>query len=249
MTQSIDLSGKTALVTGASGGIGQAIARALASAGAAVAVHYNSHQEEADELVAELVGNGAKAVAIGANLREAKEIRELYDRAESELGPLDFVVNNAGVGGSGMLTDTDLEKLDLLIDINFRAVVLSLAEAGRRLKEGGAIVNISSMLGDYPLPGTTPYSATKAAVDVLARGAAKEFGDRGISVTSLSPGATLPGMFGKSTEERQKEFANSTPLKRLGEADDIAAMVVFLFSAPGRWINGAVITADGGFSA
>lgn len=243
------LTGQAALVTGASGGIGQAIAKALAGAGAKVVLHYHSNGEGAEALATELEAAGGTAVAIGADLCEAAEIERLYDGAEQAVGALDIVVNNAGVGSSGPLVETDLEKFDLMLAVNFRAVALSLRQAGRRLREGGAVVNISSMLGDHVLPGTTTYAATKAAVNLLSRGAAKEFAERRISVTSLSPGATVPGMFAKSSEERKEAFAKETPLGRLGEADEIAAAVLFLVSKPGRWVNGAVLTADGGYSA
>lgn len=243
------LQGQSALVTGASGGIGSAIARALSHAGAAVAVHYHSGREEAENLVKEIEAAGGKAAAVRADLTKAEDIEALYNKAEEALGTLDIVVNNAGVGSAGTLVDTDLEKLDLLIAVNFRAVALSLQQAGKRLREGGVVVNISSMLGDHVIPGTTTYGATKAAVDLLSRGAAKEFAERRISVKSLSPGATIPGMFGKSTEERQEEFASNTPLGRNGRAGEIAEMVAFLVSGPGRWINGTVVTADGGYSA
>jgi 3-oxoacyl-[acyl-carrier protein] reductase len=243
------LAGKTALVTGASGGIGAAISRALASAGASVALHYHSGSERAEELAVELKLMGVRAVALRADLCEASEIESLFDRAEAELGSLDILVNNAGVGTTGTLADTDVEKLDRLIAVNFRAVALALRQAATRLREGGTVINISSMLGDHPLPGTTTYAATKAAVDLLSRGAAREFGERRISVKSVSPGATLPGMFGESPKERQDALAAETPLGRLGRAEDIAAMVAFLASEPGRWINGTVVTADGGYSA
>lgn len=159
------------------------------------------------------------------------------------------MINNAGVGSTGNLVETEVEALDRLIDVNFRAVALSLKEAGRRLREGGVVINISSMLGDHPLPGTATYAATKAAVDLLSRGAAREFAERRISVKSLSPGATVPGMFGASPQERQDAFAADTPLGRIGRAGEIADAVVFLASPSGRWINGAVVTADGGYSA
>lgn len=243
------LENQSALVTGASGGIGGEIARALSRAGAAVALHYHGHREKAEALAGEITDTGGKAVAIPADLREAADIRTLYDRAEEALGTLDIVVNNAGVGTTGNLVETGVDELDRLIDVNFRAVALSLKEAGSRLREGGVVINISSMLGDHPLPGTTSYAATKAAVDLLSRGAAREFAGRRISVKSLSPGATVPGMFGESPQERQDAFAADTPLGRIGQAGEIADAVVFLASASGRWINGAVVTADGGYSA
>lgn len=243
------LVGQVALVTGGSGGLGQSMVRSLAGRGAKVVVHFGGNSEGADEVVREVVDAGGTAVAVQADLTDAKEIVRLYDACEAAFGKLDIVVNNAGVGGGGRFVDMDLEALDRLLAVNFRAVVLSLSEAGKRMNDGGAIVNVSSMLGDYPLAGTGAYSATKAAVDVLSRTAAKEFGERGISVNSLSPGATLPGMFGKSAQERQDAFAAQTPLGRLGKAEDLGEMVAFLVSGPGKWINGSVVTADGGYSA
>ena len=243
------LKNQSALVTGASGGIGQAIARALARAGAAVALHYRGGRAEAETLAREIEEAGGRAVAIAADLRKAEEIEALYARAEEALGTPAIVINNAGVGTTGNLVETGTDELDKLIDVNFRAVALSLRQAGRRVRKGGVVINISSMLGDRPLPGTTTYAATKAAVNLLSRGAAREFAGRGISVKALSPGATVPGMFGESPQERQDAFAGETPLGRIGSAADIADTVVFLASAPGRWINGAVVTADGGYSA
>ncbi|SHJ91563.1 3-oxoacyl-[acyl-carrier protein] reductase [Rubritalea squalenifaciens DSM 18772] len=244
----INLSGKKALVTGASGGIGKHIAIALAKRGAQVVVHYGGNAEAAEEVQQEIEKQGGEAICVQADLTQADQIEKLYDDAEDAVGTLDIVINNAGVPGGSLLTDLDLETVDNLINVNFRAVALSLQQAGKRLNDGGAIVNISSMLGTRPLPGTSVYSATKAAVDVLSKMAAREFGERQISVNSLSPGATLPGMFGRGTAEKQQAFADATPLKRLGKAEDIAEMAVFLVSEPGRWINGSVVTADGGYS-
>lgn len=248
-TSEIDLTGKKALVTGASGGIGKHIAMALAKRGAQVVIHYGGNAEAADAVQKEIEQAGGEAICVQADMTKAEEIERLYDDAEDAVGRLDIVVNNAGVPGGSLLTDLDLDTVDNLINVNFRAVALSLQQAGKRMNDGGAIVNISSMLGTRPLPGTSVYSATKAAVDVLSKMAAKEFGARQISVNSLSPGATLPGMFGRGTEEKQQAFADATPLKRLGKSEDIAEMVVFLVSDAGRWINGSVVTADGGYSA
>lgn len=243
------LTSQNVIVTGASGGIGQAICLAMAEAGACVAAHYSQNQQTAMELVEKINHQGGKALAVQADLAQPNAAEQLFNQAEAQLGQINILVNNAGVGCTAKFTDLELSILDHTLNINLRAVILLLQQAGKRLANQGAIINISSMLGQHAMPGKGVYSATKAAVDILTRTAALEFGERGISVTSLSPGATSPGMFDNSSEERKAAFAQATPLKRIGNAHDIAAMAVFLASQPGRWINGTTLLADGGYSS
>lgn len=240
---------KTAMVTGGSGGIGSELCRRLAKDGFQVVVHYGSNQAEAEKVVEEICRGGGKAIACSANVADEAEVQHLFDTAVKQLGGIDVVVANAGTSGGAPIQDLELDVFDRVVAVNFRAAFLTMREAARRLRENGRIIFISSLLARRPMAGTGVYSATKAAMDAMVVSLSLELGERGITVNSVRPGATVPGMFGKSDPERKEKFRQMSPFKRLGTPADIAAAVSFLASEDGAWITGQVLSADGGASS
>ncbi|MET3231684.1 UNVERIFIED_ORG: 3-oxoacyl-[acyl-carrier protein] reductase [Burkholderia sp. 1263] len=236
-----------AIVTGASRGIGAAVARRLAKDGFAVAVNYASSSNEADALVAELTAAGTRAIAIKADVSNADDVRRMFEVTEQQLGKVDVLVNNAGVLKPMPLADTSDALYDHNFDINVRGTFNTLREAAARMNDGGRVVNFSSTTLGLNMPGYAIYNATKAAVEAFTHVFAKELRGRKITVNAVAPGPVATALFldGK-TDEQIQTFANMPPLQRLGQPDDIASVVSFLTGPDAGWVNGQVLRANGG---
>ena len=238
---------KVAIVTGASRGIGAAVAQRLARDGFAVAVNYASSPEQADALVAELKAAGGRAFAVKADVASAEEVHAMFDAVEAQLGKVDVLVNNAGVLKTLPLAEHSDAQYDQTFDINVRGTFNTLREAATRLNEGGRIVNFSSTTLALNMPGYAIYNATKAAVEAFTHVFAKELRGRGITVNAVAPGPIATSLFldGK-TEEQVQAFAKMPPLQRLGQPEDIASVVSFLAGPDAGWVNGQILRANGG---
>jgi 3-oxoacyl-[acyl-carrier protein] reductase len=236
-----------AIVTGASRGIGAAVARRLAKDGFAVAVNYASSSNEADALVAELTAAGTRAIAIKADVSNADDVRRMFEVTEQQLGKIDVLVNNAGVLKPMPLADTSDALYDHNFDINVRGTFNTLREAAARMNDGGRVVNFSSTTLGLNMPGYAIYNATKAAVEAFTHVFAKELRGRKITVNAVAPGPVATALFldGK-TDEQIQTFVNMPPLQRLGQPDDIASVVSFLAGPDAGWVNGQVLRANGG---
>jgi 3-oxoacyl-[acyl-carrier protein] reductase len=236
-----------AIVTGASRGIGAEVARRLAKDGFSVSINYASSSAEADALVAELQANGAKAIAVKADVSKADQVRSLFEVTEQQLGKVDVLVNNAGVLKTVPLAETSDALYDQTFDINVRGTFNTLREAAARLNEGGRIVNFSSTTLGLNMPGYAVYNATKAAVEAFTHVFAKELRGRNITVNAVAPGPIATSLFldGK-TEEQIQAFAKMPPLQRLGQPEDIASVVAFLAGPDSGWVNGQILRANGG---
>ncbi len=245
-----NLKGKVALVTGASKGIGAEIARELATRGASVAVNYSSSKAEADNVVKEIEEAGGKAVAVQVNVADPDAIGPLVDTVAKKLGPIDVLVNNAGIYDFGPIEAITPEHFHKQFDTNVLGLLLVTQAALKRFNpSGGSIVNISSVVVEG-VPGAAVYSATKGAVDAVTASLAKELGPRKIRVNSLNPGMIetegthAAGFIGS---DFQKAAEARTPLGRIGQPKDIATAAAFLASEDAAWINGQAIFASGGF--
>jgi 3-oxoacyl-[acyl-carrier protein] reductase len=247
-----ELTGKVAIVTGASKGIGAAIANGLADAGASVVVNYASSREGADRVVAAIVGKGGKAVAVKADVSKAADVGRLFDETKKAFGSLDVLVNNAGVYRFAPLEEVTEDEFRREFNINVLGVLLASREAMKYFgPEGGSVINISSVASTSPTPTAVVYSATKGAVDTITRVLAKELGPRKIRVNAIKPGGVeTEGLhsMGVIGSDFEKQMVARTPLGRLGQPDDIASVAVFLASAASGWMTGETIAVGGGFS-
>jgi 3-oxoacyl-[acyl-carrier protein] reductase len=244
---------KVALVTGASGGIGRAIALRLASDGHLVLSHYGSRADGAQETVRHIKAIGGEAVALGADLTNTEDIRDLFAAIDRELETrglegIDVLVNNAGVAGPGTIDAVDEEAFDRQLDTNVRGTFFVTQRALGRLRDGGRIVNISSMVSRAAYPGSIAYGMGKAAVNSFSISLAAGLGPRGISVNAVAPGATETDFIDAvmASPVRRDAIVGGTALGRLGQPEDIAGVVAFLASDDGAWITGQVIEASGG---
>jgi 3-oxoacyl-[acyl-carrier protein] reductase len=240
---------QVALITGASRGIGAAVARRLAQDGFAVAINYATSSTQADALVAELKAGGHTAIAVQADIAKADQVRSMFEATERQLGKVDVLVNNAGVLKTVPLAQTSDALYDQTFDVNVRGTFNTLREAATRLNEGGRIVNFSSTTLGLNMPGYAIYNATKAAIEAFTHVFAKELRGRNITVNAVAPGPIATSLFldGK-TEEQIQTFGNMAPLQRLGQPDDIASVVSLLVSADAGWINGQILRANGGIA-
>lgn len=243
----IQSTSKVAIVTGASRGIGAAIAKSLATAGCRVVINYVNSEAEANHVVAEIERQGGQAVAIRANVSVSAEASALFDQAATLFGDVDILVNNAGIMQLSPIADTDDSSFDNQVAINLKGTFNTLRLAANRLREGGRIVNLSSSVIGLKLETYGVYAATKAAVESLTAILSKELRGRKITVNAVAPGPTSTELFleGKPPHVIEK-LSKMPPLERLSEPADIAKAVSFLISSDGEWINGQVLRANGG---
>ena len=244
------LSQKIAVVTGASKGIGAEIARELAAAGASVVVNYASGREGADKVVADIVGDGGRAMAIQGDVAKAPDVERLFAEAVDAFGPINILVNNAGVYQFGPIDAVSEEEFHREFNTNVLGVLLATREALRHFApNGGSIVNIGSVVSRLAPPDSVVYVATKSAVEGITRTLAKELGPRNIRVNAVNPGVVETegthsgGIIGG---EFEAQAVQHTPLGRVGQPADIAAVVVFLASDDARWVTGETLFASGG---
>ncbi|MDT0394691.1 MULTISPECIES: SDR family oxidoreductase [Streptomyces] len=238
---------RVAVVTGGSRGIGRAAARRLAEDGLAVVVNYARDAAAAEETVAAITGAGGRAVAVPADVAEEKEAAALFDRAETEFGGVDVVVNAAGRMTLSTVADLDLAALDAMHRTNIRGTFVIAQQAARRLRAGGSLVVFSTSVVGTQFPTYAAYAASKGAVEAMTLILARELRGRDVTVNAVAPGPTATDMFlsGKTPEQIDR-LAKTPPLERLGTPDDIAAVVAFLASPAGHWVNGQVLRANGG---
>ncbi|MEG4092585.1 SDR family oxidoreductase [Microcoleus sp. Pol12B4] len=241
------LAGKVAIVTGASRGIGRAIALRLSEEGASVVVNYARGSEQAKEVVSAIEAAGGKALAVQADVSKTAEICDLFDRTLGTYSQVDILVNNAGVILYKPIAEVTEAEFDNLFSINVKGTFFACQEAAKRMADGGRIVNFSSSTTAMLLPTYGAYVATKGAVEQLTRSLAKELGDRQITVNVISPGPTDTELFtvGKTAEQIQR-FTQMAALRRLGKVEDIADVTAFLCSEQARWITGQNIRVNGG---
>ncbi len=246
-----ELTGKVAVVTGASKGIGAAIAKGLAAAGAAVVVNYASSKEGAEHVVAEITGKGGKAIAVHGNVAEAKDVQRLFEETKKAFGSLDVLVNNAGVFEFSPLEAVTETEFHREFNINVLGTILATREALKYFgPAGGSVINLSSVAGVKAIPNSVVYSATKGAVNAITRVLANELGARKIRVNAIAPGPVETegvqelGILGSDFE---KEMVAETPLGRIAQPVDIARIAVFLASDSSGWLTGDIITASGGY--
>jgi 3-oxoacyl-[acyl-carrier protein] reductase len=242
------LDNKTALVTGGSRGIGRAIALRLAADGAQVVLTYAVNSVAAADVVAAITTAGGQAWAVAADLRFPAVAGELLAQAESLAGPLDILVNNAAHAPTALLADCSDEEFASTMTVNVMSPFILMRDAAQRMRDGGRIINISTLNTVLISPGTTAYAASKAALELMTRVAAAELGGRGITVNSVSPGATDTDMFrtANPAEGTYERVAAMTPLGRIGQPADVASVVAFLAGPDGRWLTGQNLRASGG---
>ncbi len=244
------LANKTALVTGASRGIGRAIAKRLAADGAHVFVHYNSSSSKADELVADIEKDGGSAEVVAANLEDVKSVNQLIGDIKTRLGnrKLDILINNAGIFEPHSLGDTDASAVDRLLAVNVRAPYQITSGLVDHLSSDARILFTSSIAAKTAFPGLGAYGLTKGAIDTLTRYLAAELGERGIRVNAIAPGAIDTDMASAflGTEESREWVKSTQALKRIGQTEDIARVAGFLAGPDSGWVTGQVIDASGG---
>ena len=240
------LTGKIAIVTGGSGGIGSAVCLKLAERGAKVVVHYGGSKDAAEEVVSKIEANGGEAVALQANLSESVDVTQLFEQTEQQLDKPDIIVNFAGTGNVGKLADMDEAAFDKVFGLNTKGTFFCMKEAATRLNDNGRIVTISSGLVVRPQPGFGLYISSKAAVESMSKVLSLELGERGITVNTVAPGPTETEMYVNSGDDAQAAAAQS-PFNRLGQPEDIADVVAFVVSDECRWMTGHVFEVGGGY--
>ena len=249
MSEGLELSARVAVVTGASGGIGRAIASRFAAAGAALVVHYREREAEARGLATILEKNGTRVVAIGADLREPDEVERLFRDAATEFGEVDVLVNNAGTYPLARLVDASPEDWKTVVETNLLSVHLATQAAARRLIARGApgsVVNVASIEGLRPAPEHSHYVAAKSGVLAYTRSAALELGPHGIRVNAVSPGLIWREGIEEAWPEGVASFRSRAPLGRLGRPEEVAEACLFLSSPRASFITGANLVVDGG---
>lgn len=244
------LSGKVAIVTGASKGIGAGIAKGLAAEGAAVVVNYASSKESAERVVADIKANGGTAIAVQGDVAKAADVKKIFAETKQKLGRLDILVNNAGVYNLLPLEALTEDDFHRHFNINVLGLLLATQEAVKFFgEEGGSVINIGSAITSINPPQTVVYTATKGAVDSVTRVLAKELGPKKIRVNSINPGVietegtTAAGIIGSDFE---KQFIALTPLGRTGQPEDVALVAAFLASDESRWVTGETLAVSGG---
>jgi 3-oxoacyl-[acyl-carrier protein] reductase len=243
------LSGKVAFVTGASRGIGAAIAKRLAADGAGLAITYTKGADAAATVVKEIERAGGKAIAIQADATDAKAVQAAVEKTVATFGRLDVLVNNAGTAIPKPFEETTLEEMDYMIDLNLRGVFVATQAALKHMKDGGRIITIGSCVGERLMtPGLVAYAATKGAVKMFTQGLSREVGARGITVNNVQPGPIDTDLNPAAGDWATPQIAN-TALKRYGHVEDIAALVAFVAGPEASYITGANLTVDGGTNA
>ena len=240
---------KTAIVTGASRGIGRSIAKRLATDGFSVVVNYSGNAKEAEEAVNEIKSAGGNAAAIAGDISQPIDVSELFEKSAQAFGPIQVVVNNAGIMPLSPIVEGDVETFDKVIAINLRGAFLVLAQAAQHVVEGGRIIALSSSVLAKSFPTYGPYIAAKAGVEGLVHVLANELRGRNVTVNAVAPGPIPTDLFLKGKTEAQiEEFRKLPPLERLGRTEDIASVVSFLAGPDGAWVNNQVLRANGGFA-
>ncbi len=241
--------GKVAIVTGASRGIGAAVARRLAADGFTVVVNYAGRRADAEAVVAEIESKGGRAAAFQADVADPGQVAALFDQAITLFGGVDVLVNNAGIIQPGLvfLSDTDDALFDRIVAVNLKGTFNGLRVAARKLRDGGRIVNFASSVSRLALPGYSVYAATKSAVETMTLIFARELRGRDVTVNAVAPGPTATELFLKDKTGAQVEhLSKMPPLERLGQPEDIANVVAFLVGPDGGWVNGQTLPANGG---
>jgi len=246
MSNANGLSGKVALVTGGSRGIGAAVARRLAQDGASVALCYRSERAAAEDVLAEIAAEGGTAQAFVADIAQPDQCEALVSRCLSTFGRLDIVVNAAGVAAYLPLERTDADHYREIFDTNVLGALSLTRAAASVIARPGRIVHISSRLAQSPMPGSSVYAASKAAVSTLTLAMSQELGPRGVTVNAVAPGLIQTDMTADAVEMRGEAIRAQTPLRRIGKPQDISGVVAFLVSDDAGWITGRTIRVDGG---
>jgi 3-oxoacyl-[acyl-carrier protein] reductase len=240
---------KTAIVTGASRGIGRAIALRLAADGFGVVVNYAGNAAKAEEVVSEIASAGGRAVSIQADVSKSDDVKQLFEKTIKAFGQVDVVVNNAGIMPISPIAKGDVDTFDKVIATNLRGTFLVLSQAAQHVAEGGRIIAFSSSVLAKNFPNYGPYIASKAGVEGLVRVLANELRGHKITVNAIAPGPVATELFlGDKTEEQIKQIGNMAPLERLGQPEDIANVVSFLAGPDGGWVNAQILRANGGFA-
>ena len=245
------LTGKVAVVTGASKGIGAAIAKHLAAEGAAVVVNYSASKDGAERVVNEVTASGGRAIAVKANLSKKADIDQLFAETKKAFGQIDILVNNAGIYEFSPVEEITEEHYRKQFDLNVLGLTLATQAAVKQFNPaGGSVVNISSVVSTLGIPGAAVYSGTKGAVDAITRSLAKELGPRKIRVNAINPGMVeTEGVHaaGIAQSDMRKQVEAQTPLGRIGQPEDIAKAAVFFASQDSAWITGETLTVSGGY--
>ena len=244
------LTGKIALVTGASRGIGRQTAITLASYGANVIVNYNGSKEKAEEVVSIIKENGGNAASYGCNVADYEAVETMMKDIVKEYGAIHILVNNAGITKDGLLMKMSEEDYDAVVDINMKGTFNCIKHISRQMlkQKGGRIINLSSVVGVYGNAGQVNYSASKAGIIGITKSVAKELGSRGITVNAIAPGFIVTEMTDAMPEDAKNQVADHIAMKRLGNVEDIAELAAFLASDKAGYITGQVICVDGGMS-
>jgi 3-oxoacyl-[acyl-carrier protein] reductase len=244
---SIEQNGKVAIITGASRGIGASIAQRLSHDGFTVIVNYAGSATAAEEVAGKIEAEGGRAITAQADVSDAAAVARMFESAEAAFGGVDVLVNNAGIMKLASIADSNDALFDSQISINLKGTFNTLREAGKRLRDGGRIVNFSTTVVGLRLETYGVYVATKAAVEAMTAVMSKELRGRSITVNAVAPGPTATALFlGGKPPELIERMSKMNPLERLGTPDDIASVVAFLTGPEGGWINGQVLRANGG---
>lgn len=241
------LQGKIVLVTGASRGIGRAIAYACSAAGASLVLSYHEREVEMNRVVDELKKQNSRVTAIRADVSNSEDVKKMFNSVKKQFGRLDVLVNNAGIRKDGLIVNTAEKDWDDILNVNLKGTFLCVKEAAKlMIASGGRIINIASIVGTNGNPGQAAYGSSKAGIVGLTKSAAKELGPVGITVNAIAPGLIDTDMVANLTSEQRAKLIKNIPLGRSGTADEAASVAVFLASDSAAYVNGQIIGVDGG---